>query len=61
MPGPAAGRVVFSSAPVTVENGRWVVLRLTDPAQKADGRATSAYSSSGNAIAYAAPFFLNPS
>jgi hypothetical protein len=36
------------------------VLRLTDPAQKADGRAPSAYTGSGGAIAYAAPFFLEP-
>jgi hypothetical protein len=58
---PAAEKLLSFQAPVDVEDGRWVVLRLTDPEQRADGRATSAYASSGNAIAYAAPFFLDPS
>lgn len=31
-----------------------------DPAGTADGRAPSSYASSGAAIAYAAPFFLQP-
>lgn len=57
---PRSGRLVSFDAPVDTADGRWVVLRLTDPAEKADSRASSAYRSSGNAIAYAAPFFLQP-
>ena len=57
---PAGGQLVSFSAPVDVADGRWVVLRLTDPAQKPDGRAPSGYAASGSAIAYAAPFFLEP-
>ena len=57
---PEDGRLVDFTAPVDAEDGRWVVLRLTDPSEQADERAPSAYTSSGNAIAYAAPFFLDP-
>lgn len=57
---PAGGRLISFTAPVDVADGRWVVLRVTDPHEKADGRAPSAYSGSGSAIAYAAPFFLEP-
>lgn len=57
---PAGEQLVSFDADVDAADGRWIVLRLTDPAQKADARASSAYSSSGSAIAYAAPFFLEP-
>lgn len=57
---PAGERLVTFEAPIDAADGSWVVLRLTDPSQKADGRAPSAYASSGGAIAYAAPFFLEP-
>ena len=57
---PESGRLVSFDAPVDIDAGRWVVLRLTDPGQKADARASSAYTASGSAIAYAAPFFLAP-
>lgn len=46
--------------PLDVENGRWAVVRITDPGAKADSRAPAAYRTAGNAIAYAAPFFLDP-
>jgi hypothetical protein len=52
--------VVRFTAPIDVEDGRWLVLRITDPAQKVDDRAPQAYRASGGAIAYAAPFFLDP-
>ena len=58
---PASGQLVSFDAPVDAADGEWVVLRLTDPREKADGRAPSAYAASGSAIAYAAPFFLDPS
>jgi hypothetical protein len=57
---PQSGGLVSFEAPVSAADGSWVVLRLTDPSQKPDGRATSAYTASGSAIAYAAPFFLAP-
>lgn len=43
-----------------VANGRWLVVRITDPARPADPRATGAYAAAGEAIAYASPFFLDP-
>jgi hypothetical protein len=57
---PPSGGLVSFTAPVDAADGRWVVLRLTDPKEKADGRASAAYAPSGGAIAYAAPFFLVP-
>ncbi|MDP3712336.1 MAG: hypothetical protein Q8R60_07620 [Mycobacteriales bacterium] len=53
--------VVRFTVPLDVADGRWVVLRICDPSQKADGRATTAaYTTAGNAIAYTSPFFLDP-
>lgn len=43
-----------------VEDGRWLVVRVTDPALPADPRATGAYAAAGAALAYASPFFLDP-
>lgn len=57
---PRSGQLVRFFAPVDIADGRWVVLRLTDPAQQADARATARFRPSGSAIAYAAPFFLTP-
>lgn len=53
--------VIRFSVPVDAEDGRWVVLRVTDPSARPDGRATGAYVGAGSAIAYASPFFLEPS
>jgi hypothetical protein len=52
--------VISLDVPVSASDGEWVVLRVCDPAAKADGRAPSSYAGAGNAIAYAAPFFLAP-
>ena len=43
-------------------DGRWVFLRVTDPSQPADGRATTdPYRGAGKAIAYSSPWwFANP-
>jgi hypothetical protein len=57
---PNGEKLLTFEAPLDVADGRWVVLRLTDPAQKGDGRAPSDYTGSGGAIAYAATFFLEP-
>lgn len=59
---PGAGRpVAHFDVPVKASDTPWLVLRLTDPSVKADSRATGAYATAGNAIAYASPFFLDPS
>jgi hypothetical protein len=52
--------VVRFEAPVDVEDGRWVVLRIVDPEQRRDKRAPAELDGAGGAIAYAAPFFLDP-
>jgi len=57
---PKSGTLVSFDVPINAADGEWVLLRLTDPAGAADVRAPSAYTSSGAAIAYAAPFFLRP-
>ena len=41
-------------------NGDWIFLRISDPAEAPDGRATGEWTGFGNALAYASPFFLEP-
>jgi hypothetical protein len=41
-------------------DGDWVVLRVTDPTEPADRRATGDWARQGRAIAYASPFWLEP-
>lgn len=53
-------KTIALTVPHDVADGRWIVLRVTDPSQGADGRATGAYASAGRGIAYTSPFFLNP-
>lgn len=43
-----------------IEDGTWLVLRVTDPAAPADPRATGPYATAGRAIAYSSPLFLSP-
>jgi hypothetical protein len=57
---PGDGSLISFTAPVDAGSGRWVVLRLSDPAQPCDRRAPASYQPYGNAIAYTAPFFLEP-
>jgi len=52
--------VIAFRAPVDVENGRWMVLRILDAEQERDGRAPEGVDVFGGAVAYAAPFFLDP-
>lgn len=54
------GGLIEFAAHLDVEDGRWVVLRISDPSEAADGRADSRWASFGNAVAYASPFFLDP-
>jgi hypothetical protein len=53
--------VVRFDVPVDTEEGRWVILRITDAEQERDGRAPAEHAAPGGAIAYASPFFLDPS
>lgn len=54
------GKPVFFSAPISRDDGDWVVLRVTDPQMPAAGGARSfpAYAAAGHVVAYASPFFL---
>jgi hypothetical protein len=40
-------------------DGDWLVLRVTDPGEPADHRATGAWAGLGRAIAYTSPFWLD--
>jgi hypothetical protein len=42
-------------------DGDWVVLRVTDPAEPSDPRAPADWARLGRGIAYASPFWLDPS
>lgn len=53
--------VISFTADLKADDGSWVLLRVTDPSAKADGRADAAYKPFGGAIAYASPFWLDPS
>lgn len=57
VPGPSDPPVTLVT-PVDADD-LWVVLRITDPAQGLDDRATGVYRTFGKAIAYASPFYLN--
>lgn len=57
---PTPGRLISFDVPIDVENGRWVVLRVTDPAGEPDERASADFRGFGNALAYASPFYLDP-
>ena len=55
--------VPSSSQPVVAFNAKlgeapWAVLRVTDPTEPADKRATGAFTAFGKAIAYASPFYF---
>jgi hypothetical protein len=41
-------------------DGAWVVLRVSDPSQPAESRATGQYAGLGRGIAYTSPFWLAP-
>jgi hypothetical protein len=57
---PPEGELLRFEVPINVEDGRWAVLRFTDPAEAADKRAPASYQTFGNALAYTSPFYLDP-
>lgn len=42
----------------SIDDGNWIVLRVTDPTSPSDARASGPYAEAGRAIAYSSPFFL---
>jgi hypothetical protein len=59
LPGPD-GPVASLELDLDPADGNWVVVRVTDPAEPADGRATGDWARQGRAIAYTSPFWLEP-
>ena len=59
VPGPDEPVYSFTTD-IDVADGNWVVLRITDPSEPADGRADATFAPLGNAVAYASPFYLEP-
>jgi hypothetical protein len=45
---------------IDAEEGSWVVLRVTDPAEPADPRSVGEFRAAGDAVAYTSPFYLVP-
>ena len=43
-----------------VDDGRWVMLRVTDPTRPADGHLPPDVAAFGGAVAYSSPWFLEP-
>jgi len=43
-----------------VADGRWLLLRVTDPSKPPTNRTPPAFAGFGRAVAYASPFFLDP-
>ena len=58
LPGPREP-VVSLELDLDPADGDWVVLRVTDPAEPPDPRATGDWARQGRAIAYASPFWLD--
>lgn len=54
------GSVITFSVPLDIADGKWVVLRVTDPSQPADSRARPYWQTFGRAVAYTSPWFLTP-
>lgn len=58
VPGPGDPPLSFT-VPIDAADGGWVVLRISDPNEPADGRATGEWIGYGRGIAYCSPFFLS--
>lgn len=57
LPGPT-GPVISLELDLDPADGDWVVLRVTDPAEPPDPRATGVWAGQGRTIAYTSPFWL---
>ena len=58
LPGPT-GPLISLELDLDPADGDWVVLRVTDPAEPPDPRATGVWAGQGRTIAYASPFWLD--
>jgi hypothetical protein len=58
LPTPAEPVASFE-VPVEEAGGPWLVLRVSDPVQPADPRATGPWAELGRGLAYASPFWLD--
>jgi len=59
LPGPDEPVIAFE-VDLDPADGDWVVLRVSDPSEPADPRATGEYARLGRGIAYTSPFWLRP-
>jgi hypothetical protein len=59
LPGPEEPVIAFQIELDRAE-GDWVVLRVSDPSEPPDPRATGPYARLGRGIAYTSPFWLAP-
>jgi hypothetical protein len=57
LPGPDDPVIAFE-VDLDQDEGDWLVLRVSDPAQPCDPRATAGYAPLGRGIAYTSPFWL---
>jgi hypothetical protein len=57
LPGPQ-GPVAALELDLDPDDGAWVVLRVTDPAEAPDPRAPGEWARLGRGIAYSSPFWL---
>lgn len=58
---PRRGKLLSFSLPVDPATTPWLVLRVSDPSVAPDARTTGLYAQLGAAVAYASPFYLEPS
>lgn len=59
LPGPDEPVIAFE-IDLDPAEGDWLVLRVSDPSEPADPRATGEYARLGRGIAYTSPFWLEP-
>jgi hypothetical protein len=59
LPGPEEPLIAFE-VDLDPADGDWLVLRVSDPSEPPDRRATGEYARLGRGIAYTSPFWLNP-
>ncbi len=52
--------LISFTVPINIDDGTWVVLRISDPSEPADGRADATWAPFGNAVAYTSPWYLQP-
>jgi hypothetical protein len=52
--------VIAVEVDVDIDDGPWVLLRVSDPEAPAHANARGAFATFGDAVAYASPFFLEP-